>query len=210
MSISPISQIPQHIQHISHNAPFCYRNVHICAHFCYKLVHCGIWDWRLVGCVQQPAVYGICKSRPCCNGVALNLGTTWPVNYHSTHWGRVTRICVSTLTIIGSDNGLSPGRRQAIIWTSAGILLTGPLGPTFSDNLIDIGIFSFQEMYMKRSSGKLRPFCLVITLLMRAGWITRGKLQILLNIKSVIMSLYLMNCCSLNMFSLPQSHQARW
>ena len=32
-----------------------------------------------------------------------------------THWGRVTHICVSKLTIIGSDNGLSPGRRQANI-----------------------------------------------------------------------------------------------
>ena len=32
-----------------------------------------------------------------------------------THWGRVTHICVSKLTSIGSDNGLSPGRRQAII-----------------------------------------------------------------------------------------------
>ena len=28
-----------------------------------------------------------------------------------THWGRVTYICVSKLTIIGSDNGLSPGVR---------------------------------------------------------------------------------------------------
>ena len=32
-----------------------------------------------------------------------------------THWGRVTHICVGKQTIIGSDNGLSPGRRQAII-----------------------------------------------------------------------------------------------
>ena len=32
-----------------------------------------------------------------------------------THWGRVTHICVSKLSILGSDNGLSPGRRQAII-----------------------------------------------------------------------------------------------
>ena len=40
-----------------------------------------------------------------------------------THWGRVTHICVSNLAIIGSDNGLSPGRRQAIIWPNAGILL---------------------------------------------------------------------------------------
>ena len=35
-----------------------------------------------------------------------------------THWGRVTHICVGNTTIIGSDNGLSPGRRQAINWTN--------------------------------------------------------------------------------------------
>ena len=35
---------------------------------------------------------------------------------HLTHWGLVTHICVTKQTIIGSDNGLSPGRRQAIIW----------------------------------------------------------------------------------------------
>ena len=40
-----------------------------------------------------------------------------------THWGRVMHICISNLTIIGSDNGLTPGWRQAIIWTNAGILL---------------------------------------------------------------------------------------
>ena len=34
-----------------------------------------------------------------------------------THWGQAMHICVNKLTIIGSDNGLSPGRRQAIIWT---------------------------------------------------------------------------------------------
>ena len=55
-----------------------------------------------------------------------------------THWGRVTHICVSNLTIIGSDNGLSPDRRQAIIWTNAGILLIGPLGTNFSEILIEI------------------------------------------------------------------------
>ena len=32
-----------------------------------------------------------------------------------THWGRVTHICVGELPIIGSDNDLSPERRQAII-----------------------------------------------------------------------------------------------
>ena len=33
-----------------------------------------------------------------------------------THWGRVSHKCVGKLTIIGSDNGLSPGRRQANQW----------------------------------------------------------------------------------------------
>ena len=55
-----------------------------------------------------------------------------------THWGGVMHICVNKLTIIGSDNGLSPGRRQAIIWTNAGILLIGPLGTNFSEILIEI------------------------------------------------------------------------
>ena len=49
-----------------------------------------------------------------------------------THWGWVTHICVGNLTIIGSENGLSPGRRQVSIWTNAGILLIGPSGTAFS------------------------------------------------------------------------------
>ena len=42
-------------------------------------------------------------------------------------------IAFSKLTIIGSDNGLSPGRRQVIIWTNVGILLTERLGTHFGD-----------------------------------------------------------------------------
>ena len=76
-----------------------------------------------------------------------------------THWCRVT-ICVVELAIIGSDNGLSPGRRQAIIWTNAGILLIGPLGTNFSEILIKILLFSFKKMRLKVSSAKWRPFCL--------------------------------------------------
>ena len=33
----------------------------------------------------------------------------------------MTQIVASKLPVIGSDNGLSSGRRQAIIWTNAGI-----------------------------------------------------------------------------------------
>ena len=77
-----------------------------------------------------------------------------------THWGRVTHICVGNLTIIGPDNGLSPGRRQTIIWTNAGILLIGPWGINFSENLISIHTFSFKKIHLKMSSAKWRPFCL--------------------------------------------------
>ena len=77
-----------------------------------------------------------------------------------THWVQVTHICGSKLTIIGSDNGMSPGRHQAIIWTNDGILLIGPLGTNFSEILIEIYTFSFKKMHFKMSSGKWQPFCL--------------------------------------------------
>ena len=67
-------------------------------------------------------------------------------------------ICVSKLTIIGSDNGLSPGRRQAIIWTNAGILLIRTLGTNFSEILGEIHPFSFSKLHFKMSSAKWRLF----------------------------------------------------
>ena len=75
-----------------------------------------------------------------------------------THWGRVTHICVSKLTIVGSDNGLSPGRRQAIIWTNDGILLIRTLGTNFGEVLGKINSFSFKKMHLKMSSAKGRLF----------------------------------------------------
>ena len=84
-----------------------------------------------------------------------------------THWGRVTHICVAYLTIIASDNGLSPSQRQAIIWTNAGILLIRPLGTNFSEILIDIHTFSFKKMHLKMLFAKRRPFCLNLNVLMQ-------------------------------------------
>ena len=65
-----------------------------------------------------------------------------------------TYVYVSKLTIIGSDNGMSPDRRQAIIWTNAGILLIPTLGTNFREMLTKILIFSFKNMHFKISSGK--------------------------------------------------------
>ena len=73
-----------------------------------------------------------------------------------THWGRVTHICISELTIIGSDNGLLPGQCQAIIWNNVGLLL--PLGKNFSEISIGIQTFSFKKMHLNMLSAKWRPF----------------------------------------------------
>ena len=89
--------------------------------------------------------------------------------HESTHRGRVTHICVNKLTIIGSDNSLSPGRRQAIIWTNAGILLIGPVGTNFSEILIEIYTFSFKKMRLKIPSAKWRPCCLGLNVLKMYG-----------------------------------------
>ena len=89
----------------------------------------------------------------------LHLDYTHSHNPCLTHWDQVTHICVSKLTIIGSENGLSPDRRQAIIWTNAGILLLWPLRTNFSEILIEIYTFSFKKMHLKMSSAKWRPFC---------------------------------------------------
>ena len=77
----------------------------------------------------------------------------------------MTHICVTKLTIIGSDNGLSPGRRQAIIWNNAWILSIERLGTNCSEILIAILIFSFKKMRLKVSSAKWRPFCLGLNVL---------------------------------------------
>ena len=62
---------------------------------------------------------------------------------------RVTHICVSKLTIIGSCNGLSPGWRQAIIWTNAGTLVIGQWGNSFSEIRIEIHTFPFENAVRK-------------------------------------------------------------
>ena len=94
--------------------------------------------WQLVGLLSW---YPVFESVHCnsfeSHGVTdlpMDIGLTWqwcygtrsrasngcwvtcPFTFVSlTHWGRVTHICVSKLSILGSDNGLAPTRRQAII-----------------------------------------------------------------------------------------------
>ena len=63
------------------------------------------------------------------------------------HWGHVMYICAGNLTSIGSNNGLSPGQREAIIRTSAGVLLIGPLGINISEIIVEIHAFLFKKIH---------------------------------------------------------------
>ena len=100
----------------------------------------------------------------------------------------MTHICVSKLTIIGSDNGLSPGRRQAIIWTNAEILLIGHLGKNFSGILIEIHTFSFKEnafenVVWKTAAILSRPQCVNS---LAPGQLGRNFRQVILQLILVI------------------------
>ena len=93
------------------------------------------------------------------------LGLVYWLIFCLTHRGQVMHICVGKLTFIGSDNGLPSGRRQAIVWTNAGILLNGHFGTNLSEILITIHTFSFKKMLLKVAPAKWHPFCLGLNVL---------------------------------------------
>ena len=120
ISLSFVSKVPIDNQ---------FRNeaYHKKAHY-FEFIHVR-WGSGKTKYVPIPYLHGwIARVNMCCTSMAIwtIYMYLWPWS-HLTHWGRVTHICVGNLTIIGSDNGLSLGRRQTIILTNAGILSIGPL-----------------------------------------------------------------------------------
>ena len=113
------------------------------------------WKWRM----------SLIQYRQCvlcfCSGASVFLIEQSRIYLSLTHWGWVTHICVGKLTMISSDNGLSPDRRQAIILTNAGILLIGPLGTNFSEILIEIFIQEnvFESVVCESAAILSRPQC---------------------------------------------------
>ena len=129
------------------------------------LVNCHLDSWEQISVKFESEFYHF-HSRKCIRNCRLPRCRSFcPRRDELTHWVRVTHICVSKMTIIGSDNGLSPGRRQAIIWINAGILLIWPLGTNFSEIYIEILTFSFTKIRLNVSSAKRRPFCLGLNVL---------------------------------------------
>ena len=82
----------------------------------------------------------------------------------------MAHVCASKLTIVDSDNGLLPGRHQAIIWASARILLIGSPGTNSNEILIEIHRYSFKKMHLKMSSGECWPSCLGPNVLRAHMW----------------------------------------
>ena len=114
-------------------------------------VWCVVWNYEIVIYVwySSVAVWNIFQIH-----MILNISNPlWAkvgiFEQKLSHWGGVTHICVSKLTTIGSYNGLSPGRRQAIIRTNAGKLLIGPLGTNLSEILSEIHTFSSRKCVWK-------------------------------------------------------------
>ena len=75
-----------------------------------------------------------------------------------TYFCRLSGVAVRSLklrdaspnrAVIGSDNGLSLVRRQAIIWTNADLLSIGPLGKKLSECCMEIQNFSLKNMHLK-------------------------------------------------------------
>ena len=150
------------------------------AHFCHKMVL--IWS--------ASCDIGLRSNYPINDYPALVEVMSWchqATRHYLTPWSQVTHIYVSKLTTIGSDNGLSPGRHKAIIWTSAGILLFGPLGTNFSEILIEIHIFLFRKMHLKMSSGKWQPFCLSLNVLSQL-WLRSASSYVVIGPQSLTLS----------------------
>ena len=112
----------------------------------------------------------------------FNKSMPWPL----THWGRVTHICVSKLTSIGSDNGLSPGQHQAIIWTNAAILLIRTLGTNFSE------IWKMASILSRPQCVKLSDLCSIFNHVNRP--VSKLIAAYLMNLSEIVFPVTHMGC----------------
>ena len=130
---------------------FTHTSHEICTQSCCALLCCGyiIRSFGLMGCIHP---YSLALLHRCWGNCKIAVL-------------QITHIFVGKLTIIGSDNGLLPGRHQAIIWTSAAVLSIRPNATYFNKVLFKIQKFSFKEMHLKMSSVKWQPFCLGLKVL---------------------------------------------
>ena len=112
---------------------------------------------------------------PCCHMVLLGHSDLNPCQLTEAEWHIHASVSYAN---VGSENGLLPRRRQAIIGTNVVILLIGPLVTNFCKILIEIYIFSSKKMHLKLLSAKCQPFCLgfnVLTSECVCSWLFDGQ-----------------------------------
>ena len=94
----------------------------------------------------------------------------WLLKCTSFHWSSTVNITPScrlyasvNWVSIGSGNGLSPIRCQAITWANAGVLSVGPVRTHFSEIRIGILVCLFKKMQLELSSAKMAA-------ILSSGW----------------------------------------
>ena len=85
--------------------------------------------------------------------------TTYMKTVCLTHCGWVTHISIRNYTTINLGNGLWPVLHQAVIWTIAGLMLTGPFGTNFCEIFIKIKLFPYKKSIWKWDLQKQFHFC---------------------------------------------------
>ena len=90
---------------------------------------CGIWGSSWCWVYIWISIITLCQIKYNYDNIFMALNSDEAaIGSILTHRGGVMHICVGNLTIIGSDNGLSPGQCQAIIWTNVGISSISSIG----------------------------------------------------------------------------------
>ena len=122
----------------------------------------------------------------------------------------MTHLCVGKLSNIGSDNILWPGRRQAIIWTNAGILIIGAQGTNFSEILIEIQTCSLEKIHLKM----LLPAAMCCNCAPPCGytWI-EGSIELttyMLKKMGISICLYILLLAILMVYAAWSSGRSRW
>ena len=90
----PATQIPQRNSPISYNASFCNRNVHMCAYFCYKMMHCEIFVCCIVGFVRSSFIINQVELVSICHDHMV-----WVSSHEPTTWW-ILQVSCSTLRFV--------------------------------------------------------------------------------------------------------------
>ena len=96
------------MHNLSKNAPFCNRNVDMCAHFCYKMMQCGIAVWCVVGFMRWVYTYVIrekwcwyCLSKKSSHEDNISIHLSFTIGYYLPLYGVRWRVRTQQKLYVG-------------------------------------------------------------------------------------------------------------